>query len=42
MAEYIDFYWEKRIEKCKEALEKNNFEVFLAEDPADANRLIIN
>ena len=42
MTEYIEFYWKKRIETCKTALQKNNFEVFLAEDPADANSLILN
>lgn len=41
MTEYVDLYWKKRIEKCKEALEKNNFEVFLAETPSDANNLIV-
>ena len=42
MTEYIEFYWKKRIETCRTALQKNNFEVFLAEDPADANKLILN
>ena len=42
MTKCIEFYWKKRIETCKAALQKNNFEVFLAEDPADANQLILN
>lgn len=42
MTEYFEFYWKKRIETCKTALQKNNFEVYLAEDPADASQLILN
>jgi L-lactate utilization protein LutB len=42
MTEYIEFYWKKRIETCKTALQINNFDVFLAEDPADASKLILN
>ena len=42
MNETIEFYWEKRIEKCKEALEKNNFEAFIAKDTPIAKDLILN
>ncbi len=42
MTECVDVYWRNRVGKCKIALEKNNFEVFLAETPADANRVILN
>ncbi len=42
MNESIEFYWKKRIEKCKKALEKNNFEVFFAKDTSVAKYIIIN
>ncbi len=41
MNEYIDIYWSKRIEKCKKNLEKNNFEVFVAQNPLEANAIIM-
>lgn len=41
MDESIEFYWGKRIEKCKEALEKNNFEVFISQDTSTARDLIL-
>jgi len=38
----IKKYWELRLENCKLALEKNNFDVFIADDPADAKEIVIN
>lgn len=34
-------YWEKRMLTCKEALEKNNFEVFLANDSDEARTIAL-
>jgi L-lactate utilization protein LutC len=42
MNKSIDLYWEKRIEKCKEALEKNNFEAFITKDTSTAKGLILS
>ena len=38
----IDFYWKKRIKKCKEAFEKNNFEVYTADNINEVKKLIVN
>ena len=38
----IDFYWTKRIEKCKESLEKNNFEIYRADNKDDVKKLILD
>jgi L-lactate utilization protein LutC len=38
----IDFYWKKRIENCKEAFEKNNFEVYTADNINEVRKLIVN
>lgn len=35
----IQNYWKLKLETIKEALEENNFEVFIAEDPEDAKRI---
>jgi L-lactate utilization protein LutC len=32
-------YWGKKLEKCKKALEENNFEVFLTETPEEAGQV---
>jgi len=32
----MDAYWKLRLENCREALEKNNFQAFVAEDPDHA------
>ena len=32
MTEPIDTYWQLRLKRCKMALEKNNFGVFMAAD----------
>ncbi len=37
----IDVYWQKRLAELKEALEANNFEVFIAETSADAKRIVL-
>ncbi len=37
-----DVYWRKRLEELKEALEGNNFEVFIAETSADAKRIVLD
>lgn len=38
----IDVYWRKRLEELKEALEGNNFEVFIAETSVDAKRIVLD
>ena len=40
MRQTLDKYWEKRIEKCRAALAKNNFEPFTAQDPGEALMII--
>ncbi|MBW1997234.1 MAG: lactate utilization protein [Deltaproteobacteria bacterium] len=37
----IDHYWNIRLKNLKEALEGNNFEVYLAEDPARAKEIVL-
>jgi L-lactate utilization protein LutB len=37
----IQQYWQTRLEKCKEALEGNNFLVYLAADAAEARRIVL-
>jgi L-lactate utilization protein LutB len=41
MENAIEKYWKLRLESCKNALEKNNFEVFLADTPDDARDIIL-
>jgi L-lactate utilization protein LutB len=41
MKDPIDFYWKKRIEKCKEAFENNNFEVYTADSINKVKKLIV-
>jgi hypothetical protein len=38
----IDTYWQLRLEKCKKALGKNNFEVFLAADTQSAGAIFMD
>jgi len=38
----IENYWNLRLEAVKEALEKNNFEVHLAETPEDAKAIVMD
>ncbi len=40
MEKPIAHFWEHRLADLKAALEKNNFEVFLAEDTLDASRMV--
>ena len=40
MKDPIDIYWKKRIEKCKEAFEENNFEVYTSDSKEDVKNLI--
>ena len=35
-------FWEIRLQSCKEALEKNNFEAFVARTPAEAGRIFFD
>jgi L-lactate utilization protein LutB len=39
MSDFQDSFWQLRLENCKESLEKNNFEVFLAADGGEAKTL---
>lgn len=41
MKKPIENYWRIRLEALKERLEKNNFLVFLAEDGAEAKRIVL-
>ena len=34
----INRSWEIRLKNCKSALDKNNFDAFIAETPADAKK----
>ena len=38
----ISIYWEKRLTDLKTALESNNFEVFVADNKAEAHRIVID
>lgn len=40
MNDFVDIFWQKRLEKCQSALEANNFEVFVATDASAAGRII--
>jgi len=42
MEKPIENYWNLRLEAVKEALEKNNFEVHLAETPEDAKAVVMD
>jgi L-lactate utilization protein LutB len=37
----IERYWKQRMEKCKNALENNNFDAYLAKDSLEAHQIII-
>lgn len=41
MKGFREAYWEKRIVKCREALVKNNFEVFVTENPSTAKEMLL-
>ena len=36
----VENYWQKRLSEVKKALEDNNFEVFVADNAADASRIV--
>ncbi len=36
----VENYWQKRLNEVKKALEENNFEVFLADNAADASKIV--
>ncbi len=38
----IDTYWQLKLERCKRALEKNNFTVFVADDPKEAGSIFLD
>jgi L-lactate utilization protein LutB len=38
----ISKYWERRLSDCKNSLEKNNFDAFIAETPSEAKRIVID
>ena len=40
MQNTIEIYWKQRLEKCKNALENNNFDAYLAENSLEANQII--
>ncbi len=42
MPDPIDTYWQLHLEKCKKALEKNNFEVYVAADIQSAGAIFSN
>jgi L-lactate utilization protein LutB len=41
MEKPIEHYWQKRLADVKEALEANNFEVFMAEDASAAKEIVL-
>ena len=41
MQNTTETYWKQRLEKCKSALEQNNFDAYLAEDSLEAHQIII-
>lgn len=42
MNDPIKYYWEKRIEKCREAFERNNFDVYTVGRLDEVKALILN
>ncbi len=38
----VENYWKIRLENCKAALEKNNFEAFIADDPQEAKAIVLS
>ena len=38
----MEKYWELRLKNCKSALEKNNFDAFIAQTPSDAKEIVID
>jgi LUD domain len=42
VTDFIQGYWKKRLEDCRAALERNDFEVFLAKTPDQAKEIILS
>jgi L-lactate utilization protein LutC len=42
MKNHIEIYWKKRIEKCKEAFERNNFEAYTVDSNEEVKKLILD
>jgi len=40
MTKYVERYWEKKLDRLKQSLEFNHFEVYLAENQAEAKRIV--
>ena len=38
----ISKYWERRLSDCKNSLEKNNFDAFIAETPSEAKTIVVD
>ena len=41
MSDFIDTYWHMRLEKCKTALQNNNFDAFVAESCSEAKTIFV-
>jgi L-lactate utilization protein LutB len=41
MSDFIDTFWQMRLERCKTALEKNNFDAFIAETCSEAKKIFV-
>jgi len=41
MSDFIDTFWQMRLEKCKTALEKNNFAAFVAQTSSEAKKIFV-
>ncbi|MCP4213324.1 MAG: lactate utilization protein [bacterium] len=42
MSNHNETFWKLRLESCKAALENNNFSAYVADDPHDAKRIVMN
>jgi L-lactate utilization protein LutB len=40
MHTWLKYYWEKRLDRLKQTLESNHFEVYLASNPSEAKRVV--
>ena len=40
MHTWLKYYWEKRLDRLKQTLESNHFEVYLAANPSEAKRIV--
>jgi hypothetical protein len=38
----MEKYWDLRLKNCKSALEKNNFDAYVAQTPSDAKKIVID